>query len=176
MTDQRGFSLAELLVACVIIALILGGVLILQWQGQQAYVAGAARVEVQQNARLALDMMTTELRLAQSVTAVGSTCNNTTAGTNDITVSTWDGASSSWASVRYRLNGITLERNGSALIGGVQSLALVCYDANDSATATAADVRSVTVSLTTQDEQTSASAGPSNQHATVQSRARLRNL
>ena len=176
MTDQRGFSLAELLVACAIMGLILAGVFVLQWQGQQAYVAGAARVEVQQNARLALDMITTEIRLAQSVTAVGSTCNNTTSGTTDITVSTWDGASASWVSVRYRLNGAALERNDVPLIGGVQSLIVICYGANDSATATAADVRSVTVSLTTQDEQTSTSDGPSNQHATVQSRARLRNL
>ena len=176
MTDERGWSLAELLVACAIIGLILAGALILQWQGQQAYVAGAARVAVQQNARLALDTIITEIRLAQSVTAVGSTCNNTTSGTDDITVSTWDSASSSWGSVRYRLNGTMLERNGSALIGGAQALTIVCYDVNDGPTATAVNVRSVTVSLTTQDEQTSASAGPSNQHATVQSRARLRNL
>jgi len=176
MSDQRGFSLAELLVACAIIALMLAGVLILQWHGQQAYVAGAARVEVQQNARFALDMITSELRLSQAVTAVGSTCDNTASGTDDITLSTWDSATSSWVSVRYRLTGTTLERNGSALVGGVQSLLIVCYDSSDTATATAADVRSVTVSLTTQDEQTSTSAGPSNQHATVQSRARLRNL
>jgi len=175
MRDQRGFSLAELLVACAIMGLILAGVVLLQWHGQQAYVAGAARVEVQQNARLALDMITTETRLAQSVTAVGSTCNNTTSGTDDLTISTWDNASASWVSVRYRLNGILLERNGSPLIGGVQSLTIVCYDANDGATATAADVRSVTIALTTQDEQTGTS-GPSNQHMTVQSRARLRNL
>lgn len=176
MRDQRGFSLAELLVACAIMGLILAGVVLLQWHGQQAYVAGAARVEVQQNARLALDMITTEVRLAQSVTAVGSACNNTSSGTNDITLSTWDSASSGWASVRYRLNGTLLERNDSPLIGGVQSLTIVCYDGNDGATATAADVRSITVSLTTQDEQTATSTGPSNQHATVQSRARLRNL
>jgi prepilin-type N-terminal cleavage/methylation domain-containing protein len=176
MRDQRGFGLAELMIASAIMGLVLAGVLLLQWHGQQAYVAGAGRVEAQQNARVALDTITTEIRLAQGVTAVGSTCNNTTSGTDDITVRTWDGATASWTSVRYRLNGALLERNSAPLIGGVQALTIVCYDGNDVATATAANVRSVTIALTAQDEHTGTRPGAPHQHATVRSRARLRNL
>lgn len=172
--DQRGFTLTELLVACAIIGMVLAAVLALQGQGQQAYVMGAARVEVQQNARFALDLMTTEIRSAKAVTAVGSGCD--TSGANDVTVNTWDTSTSSWVSVQYNLSGTSLLRNGAVLIGGVQAFTLGCYDASDAATATAANVRSVTISLTTQDEQTPAAAGPSNQHATVESRVRLRNI
>lgn len=64
MTDQRGFSLAELLVVVAVLALILTGVLALQQQGQIAYLMGSNRVETQQNARVAMALMSREIREA----------------------------------------------------------------------------------------------------------------
>ena len=45
------------------------GVVLVQQRGQEAYLFGSHRVEVQQNNRAALELMVKELRSAQSVTA-----------------------------------------------------------------------------------------------------------
>jgi len=65
--DERGFTLAELLVATAVSGLVMAGVFVVQQGGQQAYLLGAARVETQQSARVTLDLMTRELRSARSM-------------------------------------------------------------------------------------------------------------
>src|SRR5438094_59908 len=50
------------------LALVLSGVYTLQQQGLYSYMMGSAKVEAQQNARVALDLMIRELRSATSVT------------------------------------------------------------------------------------------------------------
>ena len=54
--NERGFTLAELLVASAVLGIIMLGVLLVQRQGLTAYLVGAGRVEVQQNARAALQI------------------------------------------------------------------------------------------------------------------------
>ena len=70
LRDQRGFTLTELLVVATVLGMILAGVVLIQMQGQQAYLFGSHRVEVQQNNRAALELITRELRSAQSVTTL----------------------------------------------------------------------------------------------------------
>ena len=72
LRDQRGFTLTELLVVATVLGMILAGVVLIQMQGQQAYLFGSHRVEVQQNNRAALELITRELRSAQSVTTLTS--------------------------------------------------------------------------------------------------------
>ena len=55
--DQRGFTLTELLVVTAVLGLILAAIVLVQQQGQQAYIFGSHRVEVQQNNRAALELM-----------------------------------------------------------------------------------------------------------------------
>jgi len=47
LENQRGFSLAELLVATAVIGLVMAGVFVVQQEGQQAYLLGSSRVETQ---------------------------------------------------------------------------------------------------------------------------------
>ncbi|MEK7370380.1 MAG: prepilin-type N-terminal cleavage/methylation domain-containing protein, partial [candidate division NC10 bacterium] len=70
LRDQRGFTLTELLVVTAVLAVVLGAVILIQQKGQEAYIMGSNRVETQQNARVALDLMTRELRSATAVTAI----------------------------------------------------------------------------------------------------------
>ena len=72
LRDQRGFTLTELLVVATVLGMILAGVVLIQMQGQQAYLFGSHRVEVQQNNRAALELMIRDLRSAESVTTLGS--------------------------------------------------------------------------------------------------------
>jgi prepilin-type N-terminal cleavage/methylation domain-containing protein len=69
VTDQRGFTLAELLVACAIVGLVLAGLVALQREWQFAHSQGIRRLESQQAGRLAMDRLTRELRTAQSIAA-----------------------------------------------------------------------------------------------------------
>ncbi len=59
-----GFSLAELLVSVAVLGLVLAGVFGILHSGLKAYGWGAARVQAQQSARVALERMAKELREA----------------------------------------------------------------------------------------------------------------
>jgi prepilin-type N-terminal cleavage/methylation domain-containing protein len=174
--NERGFTLAELLVSVAMLGLVMAGVFVLQQQGQIAYLWGSARVEVQQNARFALDLMTRELRSALSITTVGSNCNST--GADTITF-----RDSSNETVVYSLSGTTLQRTHagatSDLIGGVASFRIFCYTADGYTPIGAGNepsIRSLKVVVQTQADPMPAPGAPGAQQAAVESRVKLRNL
>jgi prepilin-type N-terminal cleavage/methylation domain-containing protein len=177
--NQRGFTLVELMVALTTLAVVLGGVYALQQQGLNTYLMGWGRVEAQQDARVALDLLIRELRSATSMTTVTG-CD---AGTSDITFWAFDDQNPTGnpVTLRYRLNGTNLERTKAGtmtiLIGGVVSLTIKCFDAAGVATATADNVRSLTVAIQTRPQAIgSASHSPANQQVLIQSEVRLRNV
>jgi prepilin-type N-terminal cleavage/methylation domain-containing protein len=170
MSTERGFSLAELLVAVAVLGLILAGVFTLHRQGAFVYLMGAARVEAQQNTRHALALMTRELRSAQSVTSASSCAT----GTNDITFVDQDGRT-----IRYDRDGEALRRvvNGTSttLIRGVETITFRCYRADGTTTSTASQVRSIQIVLHAASEDWSTDYSPTHQHMYAESRVRLRN-
>ncbi|MBI3628285.1 MAG: prepilin-type N-terminal cleavage/methylation domain-containing protein [Candidatus Rokubacteria bacterium] len=167
MTNERGFSLAELLVVVAVLALILTGVIALQQQGQIAYLMGSNRVETQQNARVAIALMTREIREACSLAA-----NLTPGPPGDIKITVVDPTKASTVDcssaaagdviqVEYKLGTGSLSATllrlfanvGSALpaptdctganaqycvIGGVDSLTFAGYDMNNATPTNAA--------------------------------------
>jgi prepilin-type N-terminal cleavage/methylation domain-containing protein len=181
LSNQHGFTLAELAVVAAVMGLLMAGVLGLQRQGQEAYLLGSSRVETQQNARVALDLMTRELRSARSVT--------TPTSVTDITFVDQTGQT-----IRYSVAGATLNRtvNGTttALIGGIQSLAMTGYSVydvyNNTYTTTTcgtmvsvsclqpALVKVIKISVKTQTEKGVATGSPGDQHATMESTIKLR--
>src|SRR6266852_3588448 len=62
--DQRGFTLAELLVAIAIMGLVMAGLLTLLTTGSVSYLTGTNQVETQSALRLTLERMTREIREA----------------------------------------------------------------------------------------------------------------
>ena len=175
--DQRGFSLAELLVACAMVGVVLAGVFVALQQGENAFLFGTGKVEVQQNARVALDRMARELRLGSNITAANAT---------SITFQFIDETGAT-VTVAYSLTGTNLQRNQTnpvpaaaqpeTLIGGVGTLALVYYDNTNAVTATVANIRVVDIRLITQPQATGlGSYNLANQRATFEDRVRLRNL
>jgi prepilin-type N-terminal cleavage/methylation domain-containing protein len=196
LRDQRGFTLTELLVVATVLGMILAGVVTIQMQGQQAYLFGSHRVEVQQNNRSALELMVRELRSAQSVTTLGSP--------TDLTFMSCREPYSALApapippclltdvvTVRYQLSGTALNRivtdstntvTTTPLIGGVQTLAMTYYsDWNPvtnvwTPTTAPGSVKLVKVQLVTGTEDSAGAGSPANQRARMESLVRLRNI
>src|SRR5207249_2981576 len=63
-SSLRTMSLAELLVALAIVGLLLSGVFGILEHGQRVHALGAARVESQQTARIALERLARDIRHA----------------------------------------------------------------------------------------------------------------
>ena len=175
LTSERGFTLAELLIVVAILAFIMAGLFTLQQQGQTAYLIGASRVEVQQNARIALDSMMNDIRGAQPnvagstqmITAIDGACS--AAGGTSVSFNDASGTATT-----YALAGTELQKNGTPVIGGVQSLRIWCYDNQDQLNATLGGIRVIRVQIQTQTER--GGSGPGNQHALAEGRVRLRNV
>jgi len=179
LRDQRGFTLTELLVVAAVLGMILAAVVLVQQQGQQAYIFGSHRVEVQQNNRAALELMVRELRSATSVTAVPSATNLTFLDENGNTI-------------QYQISSAILNRTVTVaatatttttpLIGGVQTLALAYYSDWNGATntgtttTTPAQVKLIRLQLVTGTEDQVGSGSPGNQSATMETLVRLRNI
>jgi prepilin-type N-terminal cleavage/methylation domain-containing protein len=177
LRDQRGFTLTELLVVAAVLGMILAAVVLVQQQGQQAYIFGSHRVEVQQNNRAALELMLRELRSATSVTAVPSATNLTFLDENGNTI-------------QYQISGAILNRTVTVagtttttpLIGGVQTLAMAYYSDWNGATntgtttTTPAQVKLIRLQLVTGTEDQVGSGSPGNQSATMETLVRLRNI
>ena len=170
-SDQRGFTLAELLVAVAIIGLVMASVFVIQRQGQQAYLLASARVETQQNARVALDLITRELRSARSITAI--------AGAGDLTFVDEYGQT-----VEYALAGPTLNHivagTPTPLIGGVDSLTMTYFSVYDvglgtyTTTTDPLTIKVITIKIVTESEEGAAPGSPGDQHATMESTVTLR--
>ena len=62
--DERGFSLAELLVVCALLGTVMAGVLGLLMIGQQSATATANKVDAQSNVRMGIDRLIEEIREA----------------------------------------------------------------------------------------------------------------
>ena len=175
LSNERGFTLAELLVAAAIIGMVMAGVFVLQQQGQQAYLFGSARVETQQNARVALDLMTRELRASTSITTLASA--------TDITF-VWEDEANFSHTIRYALAGTTLNKTidgiTTPLIGGAQSLTMTYYSVYDvyngtyTPTTNATLVKVVKIRLTTSTEGSAVTGSPGDAHAVMESTVRLR--
>jgi prepilin-type N-terminal cleavage/methylation domain-containing protein len=187
LRNAHGFTLAELLIVVAVLGFMMGALFTLQQQGQLAYLTGAARVEVQQNARIALDMMVNDLRAAQPVTgsvtrvlsSIDANCNTGTPPTS--------GGGTSLAftdqfskTVTYQISGTDLQRvyNGTTevLVGGVQGLQIWCYNAGGALDSNLDNIREVLIQIQTKTERTAQAGSPGDQHAVVEGRVRFRNI
>jgi prepilin-type N-terminal cleavage/methylation domain-containing protein len=189
LRDQRGFTLTELLVVATVLGMILAGVVLIQMQGQQAYLFGSHRVEVQQNNRAALELMVRDLRSAESVTTLGSPTDLTFVTCQDpypTSAPTTPCLPADVVTVRYQVVGTTLNRTvggtTTPLIGGVQTLTMAYYSAWNGATntgtttTTPASVKLVRLQLVTGTEDYAGAGSPAKQYATMESLVRLRNM
>lgn len=90
--DQRGFTLAELLVAIAILGLVMTGLLTLLMSGNQSYLTGANQVEAQAAIRVALERISQEIREAgYDATGVGFAAVTSQTNTQFTITNDWNG-------------------------------------------------------------------------------------
>jgi Tfp pilus assembly protein PilW len=160
--------LADLLTAAALLGLVLSATLTVLAEGQRAYVQGAARVESQQNARVALARMAREIRQASGGAGLAPL---STAEPSRIVLQQDTGKTVTW-----QLSADALRRNAGAgaqpIVNGVRALVFTYRDADGRPTTTPADVRSVAIALTTAAEHPGAGSASETKLTTE---VRLRN-
>ena len=174
--DESGFTLAELLVAFAVLALVLAAVTTIHGGVLQAYVTGSNKTEVQQNARVALERIARELR--QTPGAL------TSATATSLTLLDQD----TGAAVAYALTGdapnatLTRTTNGvtDIVIGRVQALTFDYRDANNNVlgvpVGTPTSVFRVDITIQTASEDTVVAGGGADTRVQITTSVRLRNL
>ena len=149
--------LADFLVAVAVAGFIMAANFLLLDQGQRAYHIGAARVEAQQTARIALTRIASDIRTAGSGLSHPAFPAISVAEPGRLVLHRdWDGdgvIAGPRETVTWLLDGTTLRRNAGGgaqpIINGARALAFAYFDAAGEVTASADDVRSVRVTLTT---------------------------
>jgi len=149
-------SLADLLTSLAILALVLSGALTMLHHGQRTYAVGAARVEAQQNARIAVDRLAREIRQAgHGDSAAGFPAISVAERSRIVLHLDLDSdgdVADRGETVTWRLAASVLRRDAGGgaqpIIDGVRDFTLAYRDERGAPTAEPAAVRSVRISLT----------------------------
>ena len=148
-------QLSELLVYVAVSGVLLGGTALLLQQGQRAYAIGAARVEVQQGVRLALERMTAEIRGAGFAPNGGTFAAIAIAEPTRLVIQhdlNGDGViRGAGETITYLLRGTTLRRDAGGgaqpLLNGVSELHFTYLDVARRPPATPDAIRSIVISI-----------------------------
>jgi prepilin-type N-terminal cleavage/methylation domain-containing protein len=174
--SEKGFTLAELLVGLAVLGLVMASVVTIQQSGLRAYVSGSNRVEVQQNARVALERMAREIRGAQSLLAPQPT---------QLTIQTdWNGNGVMEAlavavdgvprgeQITYRRTGNALERQESGLNGGAF---VTIMGGVEQLTFTYPSARTVSITIRSRTEEAIPAGGVADTKSQITTTVRFRN-
>ena len=201
--NDRGYTLAELLVAVAVVGIVMAGLLSMLMTGQQSYLIGTNQAEAQQNLRIAIGRMMQEIRLAgedptkvnfdaiTNQTAAGLTLQNDwnangaiqNAGTVGVTLNDGVTVVQRGEQIIYSLNGTTLMRQetgvdnaAQAVADGIQSLTFTYFKADGVTPAVlAADVRQVVIDIVAQPVHQPSSSAAGAVKVKMTDKVRLRN-
>ena len=187
--DERGFTMAELLVVCALIGLVMAGILGVLMSGQQSATRTSAQQDAQQNARMGIDRLILEVRQAGYLPG-GPTCptaptppcppynyifNAVTAQTaTTLTIQNdWNGNGAidagavvdpitgqnrgeqvvytySAGTGQLQRQEIGIDATAKVVAAGITALTFTYLDQSNAVTGTAANIRTVTITLTAQ--------------------------
>ncbi|MGH7323983.1 MAG: PilW family protein [Candidatus Rokuibacteriota bacterium] len=151
-------SLVELLSALAVVGLVLGATVTFLQQGVQVSTFSTARLEAQQNARIALDRLAREVRQAGRGSSGDDGPAISVAERSRIVLHIdvdGDGVAAARSEmITWRLAAGILRRDAGGgaqpIVNGVRDLVLMYFDAHGRVTSVPADVRAVRIVLTTE--------------------------
>lgn len=169
--NQRGFTLLEVLISSAVSVIVLAAIYLMLMTNQVTYARGENKVEIQQNARVAMRRMAREVRMSgydpgSAIPAQASQAAIQVANANMITFIADLGGDDVSDRITYRLQGNQVIRESASWVGGawtpnppvssqvadaVTVLAFRYFDANDNETATLGNIRRITVDITGQE-------------------------
>jgi type IV pilus assembly protein PilW len=155
-SKSGGFTLVELLAGILISGIVLTGIYSVFISQERAFSAQERVAEMNQNIRAAMDLMTREIRLAGYKTSTATVTGVATAQPSTIQVLAdlnQDGDTlDDKEDITYSYNAGTLQiwRNSASfpIAENITSLSFTYRDANNNVTATLANIRKVTISIT----------------------------
>lgn len=178
-----GFSLVELLIALMVAGLVLAATVTILHQGQHGYRLGAAQLDAQQSARVALERMVREIQNAgldprgAGFPAIANSAPARFTIQSDLNGS--GAIDANGEAVTYLLRGTTLRRNAGGgaqpVIEGVRALAFTYLDADGRPTAIPAEIRTVGIELAAQASPTPGVPLSDAPVVTMRTQVRLRN-
>ncbi len=183
-SNKGGFSLIELIVALVISSIILTGIYSVYSTNQKVFATQQQVVEMEQNLRAANFMLVNDLRMAGYDPTGDASAGIVNLGTNAITITMDldddDAFTSTGESITYALAILDgtqkLFRNPSAppvadevIADNIDELNFVYFDGDGTVTTTAADVRSIQISIVARTSHSTAGGYANNtQYANLQ--------
>lgn len=90
--DERGFTLAEVLIALALISIVFAGIYFFSLPGQRLYYRGSTQVELHESLRLVAERIIRELRFAREVELLPSGWDPASASTEEYSYIYFDAA------------------------------------------------------------------------------------
>jgi type IV pilus assembly protein PilW len=156
MKKEKGFTLVELLVAMGISVVVMAGVYSVYFSQQKSYMAQEQIVAMQQNLRAGMTILSMDIMSAGYDPIGGSPLGLNGTGQNFLDFSLYDEASGTTKQIQYSYDlksGVTSllrSENGGTWVPVAENidwLNFVYLDANQGVAATAAEVRSIQVTM-----------------------------
>ena len=140
-SNEKGFTLIELIMVIIITSIIASIAAMLILEGAKSYQKEVSYSDIHNQGRLAIERMAREIRLIRSATAADiSTMTAANIVFNDV----------NGTNIQFSLAGTTISRSGNTLANNVQSLAFSYYQQNGTTVAALpTDVWFVQIDLTT---------------------------
>ncbi len=137
--SESGFTLIEIIVALVLLAIIVAVAGLGLVKGSQGYIFAQQNSQTVQMAQIAMARIVKELGACNNI-------NSVTANSVNYTIDYGNGSGAVNSTITF--SGSAVQINGNTLIDNVTASGLTCYDAGSNTTLTAANVRRVDFSLT----------------------------
>ncbi len=135
-SSQQGFTLIELIIVIVLLAIIAKMASQMLGQGLNAFLMGQNVMNTNWQGQIALERLSRDLALVRSASDVSV---NSATEFSFINVN--------GVAIDYKLSGTTLLLNSQVLADGVSNLSFTYYDQNGNAALTVANLRYVNVAL-----------------------------